>query len=114
MEIKLGLLALVAFCALLGAVGQVLFKLGSASITSNIMSWLMNTKLIIGLAAYALATILFIYALKQGNLSILYPVIATSYIWVAIFSVWLLGESFNLFKWFGILLIILGVILIIK
>lgn len=113
MEIKLSILLLVAFCALLGAIGQVLFKISSSSISSNFVSWF-NPKLLLGLLLYAIATILFIYALKQGNLSILYPIIATSYLWVALFSIWILGESMTVFKWIGTLLIILGIILIIK
>lgn len=109
METKLIIFALVAFCALLGAAGQIFFKQASADISMDIKSWVYNYKLIIGISLYAIATILFVVALKYGNLSILYPIIATSYIWVAVFSKTFLGEAFPPFKWMGILLIIAGV-----
>ena len=108
METRLMIYVLVAFCALLGATGQIYFKLASEDINSNVMSWLFNYKLMIGLFFYGIATVLFVVALKYGNLSILYPIIATSYIWVAVFSKTFLGETFPAFKWAGLLLIIAG------
>lgn len=109
METKLMIYALVVFCALLGATGQIFFKLASEDINSSIVSWLFNYKLMIGLFFYGIATVLFVVALKFGNLSILYPIIATSYIWVAIFAKTFLGETFPPFKWAGLLLIIVGI-----
>jgi hypothetical protein len=38
------------------------------------------------MALYGLSAILFIVALKHGNLSVLYPVIATSYICVMLIT----------------------------
>ena len=61
-----------------------------------------------------MATIIFIYALKFGNVSILYPIIAMSYIWVTIMATIFLKESFAYTKWAGIFLIILGVSVIIR
>ena len=61
---------------------------------------------------YAVGTILFIPALKGGDLSILYPFVALAYVWVSLLSVKFLGEKMNLVKWIGIALIIIGVSLI--
>ena len=108
---KLWPIFVVLGCALLGAVGQIFFKLGSSKISANILSWILNWKLVLGIFLYATATIAFIVALKNGELSILYPVIATSYIWVSIFSIFILGESMSLLNWLGIALIIIGVTL---
>jgi drug/metabolite transporter (DMT)-like permease len=41
-------------------------------------------------------------------------VIATSYVWVAVVSNKVLGESMSLLKWGGILLILLGVTLVVR
>ena len=71
---------LALFCAILGALGQFLFKLGSSSIKFSFSSWVTNVKILGGIALYSVSAILFIVALKYGNLSILYPVVATSYI----------------------------------
>jgi undecaprenyl phosphate-alpha-L-ara4N flippase subunit ArnE len=55
---------------------------------------------------------MFIYTLKYGRLSILYPVLATSYIWVVLFSQIFLKEPFPAYKWVGIGLIIISVVII--
>jgi len=110
---ELWAIGVVLFCAVLGSMGQILLKLGSASVSFKLMSWIGNLKLMGGISMYALAAILFIFAIKHGNLSILYPLVATSYIWVAILSVRFLGEPFAFIKWIGIALILSGVCLIV-
>jgi uncharacterized membrane protein len=114
METKAWAIALATFCALLGSLGQLLFKLGSASVEFSIWSWITNFKVLGGMALYGLSAILFIVALKYGNLSILYPMIATSYIWVALISIKLLGESLSITQWVGIALILVGLALIVR
>jgi len=99
-------------CAFLGSLGQLLFKVGSKSVSFNILGWITNWHVILGMVLYGISAILFITALKFGNLSTLYPVIATSYLWVVIFSVLFLGESFSPIKWAGVVLIVSGVTLI--
>ncbi len=114
MDVKLSILLLVLFCALLGAVGQVFFKLGAQNLKLEPLALITNWKILLGLILYGTATILFLIALRQGNLSLLYPIIATSYIWVALFSSYYLHESFSVIKWIGIIFIILGVMLIVR
>jgi len=67
-----------------------------------------------GIFLYGLSAILFVWSLRHGNLSVLYPLIATSYIWVALFAYFLLGEPFPWFKWIGILMIILGIGIVVR
>lgn len=103
---------LVLIAAFLGAVGQLFFKVGAVQLSRDWISWLINWKLLVGLAFYAIATILFLYVLKSAPLSIAYPIIATSYIWVSLLAAVFLGEPFPIYKWFGIFLIISGIIII--
>lgn len=63
---------------------------------------------------YGISAILFIVALKHGNLSVLYPVIATSYVWVTLISFRVLHEPVSIAKFLGIALILCGVMLIVK
>ena len=105
-------IALVLFCAMLGALGQVFFKLASKDVSVSPIDWLLNYKFIMGAGLYALSAILFVWALKFGNLSLLYPIIATSYIWVTILSATVLGENFPLVKWLGISFILAGIVVI--
>ena len=54
----------------------------------------------------------YIFALKGADLSVLYPLVSTSYVWTVVFSQKLLGEKMNKYKWIGIAAILLGVSLI--
>lgn len=105
-------IALVLITAFLAAVGQLLFKWGAASISSDFWSWLLNWPLIAGLALHGVGFVLLVVALKHGNLSILYPFLATSYIWVSLLSVRFLGEPFSTVQWIGVAFIIGGISLI--
>jgi drug/metabolite transporter (DMT)-like permease len=112
METPLYVILLVLFCALLAAFGQICFKLASRDFSFNPMTWLKNKFFIFGVLLYAISALLFVYSLKNGNLSVLYPVIASSYIWTTFFAIKMLNEPFPFFKWIGIALIIIGIIII--
>ncbi|NOZ80799.1 MAG: EamA family transporter [DPANN group archaeon] len=71
-----------------------------------------NVDIYLGLGFYGISSVLFVYALRGGELSVLYPLVATSYIWTSLLSVKFLREKMNSRKWTGILFIILGVALI--
>ena len=68
-----------------------------------------NYHLMLGLFFYGISTIIFIPALKGGHLSLLYPLVSVSYIFVSFLSQWILKEKMNKYKWSGIVLIILGI-----
>lgn len=108
---------LVFLCTVLGAAAQLLLKVGSQAVeTATLwsMAWSMATSipLVAGLSLYGLSTVLFIYALRNEQLSLLYPLISLTYIWVTIISVALLGESLSIWKVSGVLVIVSGVALL--
>ena len=115
---------MVVGCTVLGAAAQMLIKRGTAtlgplvdssagSVVSQVpaIAWkiLSNLPLFGGLACYGLSTMLLVLALRYGELSVLYPIIALTYVWVSILSVTVLGETLNVFKVIGLVLIVAGV-----
>jgi uncharacterized membrane protein len=50
-----------------------------------------------------------VFALRDGELSILYPIIALTYVWVTILSVLFFHESMNAFKLLGVAVVVTGV-----
>lgn len=112
MATQLWAIGLVISATIIGAFGPILLKKASAKKLSSIKSLSTNYHLFGGVALYAIGTILFIPALKGGELSVLYPFVALAYVWVSLLSVKFLGEKMNNLKWFGIALIIIGVSLI--
>ena len=105
-------IVLVLVATSLGSFGPLFLKKASGKLTWNIKNIISNRYLLIGLSFYAIGTILFIPALKGGDLSVLYPLVALVYVWVSLLSVKFLKEKMNRLKWIGISLIILGVALI--
>jgi len=100
------------FVTFLTSIAQLFYKFGADKLEFNIINIITNYFLIAGIFIYAVAAILFIIGLKYGEVTILYPIIATSYIWVNLLSKYFLNEELNLFKWIGILFIFAGVSLI--
>jgi drug/metabolite transporter (DMT)-like permease len=106
------IIVLTAVAAFMGAIGQLEFKRGANNLQWDLKALLTNHDLIIAVTVYALSTLLYVYSLSKGNLSILYPIIATSYIWTMIFSNVFLKETVTLTSWAGVFFILLGVALI--
>jgi drug/metabolite transporter (DMT)-like permease len=100
---------LVVIGTLVGAFGPILLKKASARTLSSITELMKNHALFGGIFLYVIGTVLFILALRNGELSVLYPFVSLTYIWVCILSMKFLGEKMNAIKWGGIGLIILGV-----
>jgi multidrug transporter EmrE-like cation transporter len=62
-----------------------------------------------GLSLYGLSTLLLVLALRDGELSMLYPVIALTYVWVTLLSFLIFHDRVNPFKLTGIAIIVIGV-----
>jgi len=103
--------ALVILGTLIGAFGALSLKLASARNATGNLKMFLSREFILGGLLYFLSTVPFLIAVKFGDVTILYPFVATSYIWVIIVSKFFLSEKINIWKTFGILFIIVGVIL---
>jgi len=108
MATELWAIGLVILGTLIGAFGPILLKKGSSRFNRNIFKQFTNYYMIGGFVLYGISTIIFIPALKGGELSVLYPLVALAYVWVCLLSVKFLNEKMNALKWIGILLIIFG------
>jgi multidrug transporter EmrE-like cation transporter len=100
---------LVFCCTILGAAAQILMKIGMARFHPDLGSLLTNLPLITGYALYGVNTLLLVLALREGELSMLYPIIALTYVWVTLLSYLLLKEPVNVYKNVGITTIVIGV-----
>jgi multidrug transporter EmrE-like cation transporter len=105
---------LVFCCTLVGAMAQMFIKTGATHLTrpgfvGAVLGMLTNPMLFTGYALYGFNTVLLAVALRESELSLLYPVIALTFVWVSILSVAFLHESMNPWKGAGIVAIVLGV-----
>ena len=106
---KLKAVLLVFSCTVIGAAAQLFIKIGMTHFRPDLLALLTNFPLIGGYALYGVNTLLLVLALRDGELSTLYPIIALTYVWVTLLSYTLLGEKPGLFKDIGIGLIVVGV-----
>lgn len=107
-------IGLVFCCTLLGAAAQILMKSGATNVphpgvTGVLIGMLTNARLFSGYCLYGLSTLLLVLALRDGELSLLYPVIALTYVWVTFLSFILFHETVNPYKMIGITIIVVGV-----
>lgn len=107
-------LTLAALTALMAAVGQLFFKRGAAGVSTTLWTWVTNVDLLIGLALHGIGFVLMVVALKHGRLSVLFPVLATSYVWGVLLAARYLGEPVTMTKWTGVALILAGVGLVVR
>lgn len=112
MTTQLWAMVLVLIASFIGSLGAILLKKGSGKDLSSINELLTNYNLIEGVLLYGLSGIFFVPALKGGELSVLYPLVSTGYIWTCLLSIKFLDERMNRYKWFAIFSIVVGITLI--
>ena len=100
---------LVFACTILGAAAQLLMKVGMTHFNPQPLALLTNLPLMTGYALYGINTLMLVLALKDGELSMLYPIIALTYVWVTLLSYAVLSERPNIYKNVGIGIIVVGV-----
>lgn len=104
---------LVFLCTLFGVAAQYFIKTSGMQMAAvSLPALITNIPLWVGLSLYGVSTGLLILALRDGELSLLYPVISLTYVWVTILSVLVFHESLNIFKVCGIAVICSGVALL--
>jgi uncharacterized membrane protein len=100
---------LVFACTILGSAAQLLIKTGMSHFSPHVMALMTNLPLIAGYTLYGINTLMMVLALKNGEMSMLYPIIALTYVWTTLLSYTLLAEPSNIYKNVGIITIVLGV-----
>lgn len=103
---------LIIFSTFLNTIAQILYKFGANNSKFNLIELITNYSIILGILIYGISATIFIVSLKYGELSVLYPIFATGYIWVTISSIYFFNEQFNLLKILGIIIIIIGISII--
>ena len=102
-----------SLCTVIGAAAQILMKYGTTHPAGpGLIGLITNLPLIAGYALYGVNTVLLVMALRHGHLSVLYPIIALTYVWVTILSPMFFVDHLNSFKVMGVALIVVGVSLI--
>lgn len=99
--------------------GQLLFKkgVGLSALEFNIksiLSTIFTPFVFFGFVSYALSSITWMFVLQRFSLSVAYPSMALTYIFIVFLSYFVLGESLTLTKIFGVFIIFCGVVMVNK
>jgi small multidrug resistance pump len=97
---------------LLGVCAQIMLKTGVERSGESWFAQFASPFTIAGLAIYAGAFVLYIIAIRKIPLSLAFPMVATSYVLVAIAAHYLWGEHFGWYQLAGILLIGGGIVVL--
>lgn len=110
---KTPLLSILFFiiAALFGAVGQYFYKSGADKATTGPLSYL-NWRIILGVICYSAVMVLFVAAFKRGGqLQVLYPIYASTFIFGAIIAWQAYGAPIRPIHIMGMGCLILGMFL---
>jgi drug/metabolite transporter (DMT)-like permease len=112
-ETKRWAIGLVVLCTLFTSIGSLLLKKGADSLDIKSIQGIFDGYLIIaGLFFYFLAFLMLTYSFKHGELSVLYPFVSLSFVWVAILATIVLKETVTTFEIIGVAAIVSGVVMI--
>ena len=92
--------------------GQYLYKSGADAATGGVASYLLNARLLGGVACYVAVMVLFVAAFKRGgSLTVLYPIYASTFIWAALIARVAYQTPIRSVNVVGMVLLVLGMYL---
>ena len=102
----------IILCTLIITISQLFWKTGVEKIVVGNLTSFFNAPMLIGVVLYGISSFLVLYALKHGELSVVYPILATSYVWISIIAPIMFHETVKITNIFGVTIIILGISLL--
>ncbi len=104
-----------------GVAGQTFIKLGvsqpgaaasAAGFVPLLLMIMRSPMVLLGLCLYGLGALSWIAVLARVDLSVAYPFLALNFVLVTFSSQFLLGESVPWMRWFGVLIICSGILVV--
>jgi drug/metabolite transporter (DMT)-like permease len=92
-----------------GSFGAVLLKAGAVRLERSIASILSNWRLAAGIAVYVMSALMFMRGISNGELSLLYPLVALGYVFTMFWSRLFFGEPLTKMKFLAMFVILAGV-----
>ena len=105
-------IAFFLLASVFGAVGQFLYKSGAATASGSILGYLTNWRILCGVVCYVAVMVLFVAAFRRGGqLQVLYPIYATTFIWAALIALLAYGVPIKPVNIAGMALLVGGMYL---
>jgi multidrug transporter EmrE-like cation transporter len=103
---------LVLAASFIGSFGAVFLKAGAGRLHREIRTLLFNWRLAAGVGMYLASFVFYYLGVREGELSVLYPMVSLGYIWTLLWSRLFFGEPISRLKVAGLALIIGGIIVL--
>jgi undecaprenyl phosphate-alpha-L-ara4N flippase subunit ArnE len=96
----------------IGSFGAVFLKIGAGHLSRNLKSLLTNWRLALGIGLYLISSLFYVIGVRNGELSVLYPMVSVGSVWTLAWSKLLLSESLTPPKFMAVGMIIAGCVLL--
>lgn len=103
-------------CVLGIATGQLLFKVGANYLheSGTFFCFRVAVVLFFAFSLYGVTTIGWVWVLQKVDLGKVYPLMALAFVFVPVGSYFLFGERFHIHYFFGVVLILIGIMVTIR
>ncbi len=112
MTTPLSSMALVLGASFIGSFAAVSLKSGADRLQPGLLQVFLSRRVALGAGLFVLSSVFYLWGLKHGSLTVLYPLVSLGYVWTLFWSRLFFREPFNRFKVLGLLLILIGVFFI--
>jgi multidrug transporter EmrE-like cation transporter len=102
--------ALVLLASFIGSFGAVFLKSGAGRLHRQWETLLFNWRLAAGVGSFLVSSMFFVAGVKNGELSVLYPMASLGYVWTMFWSRLFFGEPLTRMKFLGLGLILAGIV----
>ena len=110
MKTPLNLVGLVLLAGFIGSIGMAFLKAGSDRLAFDVKALLTNWHIMAGIGLYGLSSIFYTLAVRQGELTVLYPMVSLGYVWALLWARLFFNERLTKSKFAGLALIIAGIV----
>jgi multidrug transporter EmrE-like cation transporter len=111
MKTPISSMVLVLIASIFGSFGAVFLKMGAEKLKSsllNIFSW----QAALGVGLFLLSSVFFVMGIKNGQLSVLYPMVSLGYVWTLLWSRLFFKEPVTKQKFVALGMILTGIVFI--
>lgn len=110
MKTPLSSILLVFGASFVGSIGAVFLKAGAERLHFEVRSLLTNWRLLAGIAIFVLSSLLYLKGIRNGELTVLYPMVSLGYVWTLFWSRLFFKEPLTGGKFAGLGFIVLGIV----
>ena len=112
MKTPLSSMLLMLVASLFGSFGAACLKSGAERLHFNFAALIRNYYLAAGVGLFIFSSYFFVLGVREGELSVLYPMVSLGYIWTLFLSRLFFGEPFTRAKIAGLALVLGGIVLL--